>query len=352
MVTDPNRTEELAKAAWAERAARLRTVLFRGGPLILLLLLVAALAILSPHFLTAGNLLTVARQTAFVAILAVGQTFVIIRGGIDLSVAATAALSAVIVAVLVTEPVLFFGTSIGPLNPVLAVIIGLMVGALAGTWNGYIIARFGIPDFIATLGGMTLFRGLALLVTGGLPVPTFKIGAGAGGGLPDFILWAGQGSIFGIPFLLIAVLIIAITGGLILKFTAFGRSIYAVGGNREAARASGINVGRTTILIYAFSGLMAAIAGILLMGRLSSANALMGEGEELRSIASTVIGGTNLFGGEGGVFGTMIGAAILGVLGNGLNLLNVSPFWQRVVQGAVILLVVVLDQVRRNRLKR
>lgn len=350
MVTDP--TQDLARAAWAERAARLRAALFRSGPLIALLLLMAVLAMLSPHFLNADNLLTVARQTAFVAILAVGQTFVIIRGGIDLSVAATAALSACIVAVLMTEPVLFLGIPLGPMNPVLAVILGLMVGALAGTFNGLIIARFGIPDFIATLGAMTLFRGLALLVTGGLPVPTFRIGVGAGGGLPEFLLWAGSGHILGIPFLLIAVLVIAITGGLILKFTAFGRSIYAVGGNREAARASGINVGRTTILIYAFSGLMAAIGGILLMGRLSSANALMGEGEELRSIASTVIGGTNLFGGEGGVFGTMIGAAILGVLGNGLNLLGVSPFWQRVAQGVVIILVVVLDQWRRNRLRR
>lgn len=350
MVKDP--TQDLARAAWAERAARLRTVLFRSGPLIALLLLMAVLAMLSPHFLNADNLLTVVRQTAFVAILAVGQTFVIIRGGIDLSVAATAGLSASIVAVLMTEPVLFLGIPLGPMSPVLAILLGLMVGALAGTFNGFIIARFGIPDFIATLGAMTLFRGLALLVTGGLPVPTFRIGVGVGAGLPEFLLWAGSGHIFGIPFLLIAVLIVAITGGLILKFTVFGRSIYAVGGNREAARASGINVGRTTILIYAFSGLMAAIGGILLMGRLSSANALMGEGAELQSIASTVIGGTNLFGGEGGVFGTMIGALILGVLGNGLNLLNVSPFWQRVAQGVIIILVVVLDQWRRNRLRR
>jgi ribose transport system permease protein len=146
--------------------------------------------------------------------------------------------------------------------------------------------------------------------------------------------------------------LLGIVGWYVLRYTALGRSIYAVGGNRDAARVSGINVGRTKIYAYAFSGLMAATAGLVLTGRLNSANALMGDGEELRSIASVVIGGTNLFGGEGGVIGSLIGALIIGVLGNGLNLLDVSPFWQRIAQGLVIILVVIFDQWRRRRIRQ
>jgi ribose transport system permease protein len=147
-------------------------------------------------------------------------------------------------------------------------------------------------------------------------------------------------------------LLTVIAGWYILRYVALGRSIYAVGGNREAARVSGINVDKTKILVYIFSGLMAAIAGVVLAGRLNSANALMADGEELRSIAAVVIGGTNLFGGEGGVLGSLIGALTMGVLGNGLNLLNVSAFWQRVIQGVVIILVVIFDQWRRRRFAR
>jgi ribose transport system permease protein len=327
-------------AATEGRGARLRVLLFRSGPLIALLLLVLVLSLTAPYFLTLDNLLTVARQSSFVAILAIGQTVVIITGGIDLAVAALAALSACVAAVLMTEPISAFGLIIGPLHPVLAVIIALAVGTLAGASSGW---------FIATLGTMTLLRGVALLVTNGLPVPSFRSG---GAGLPQFLIYMGSGSVVGIPVSVVIAAVVALIGWGILRYTAFGRAVYAVGGNREAARISGIDVGRTKILAYGFSGLTAAIGGILLMGRLSSANALMGEGEELRSIASVVIGGTNLFGGEGGVIGSIIGALIIGVLGNGLNLLNVSPFWQRVAQGAVIILVVILDQWRRKRLSR
>jgi ribose transport system permease protein len=336
-------------AVTSTRASRLRVVLFRSGPLIALLLLVGVLSLIAPYFLTIDNLLTVARQSAFVAILAIGQTVVIITGGIDLAVAAIAALAACVAAVLMTEPIALFGISIGPLHPLLSIAVAIAVGVLVGALNGWIIATFGIPDFIATLGTMTLLRGVSLLVTDGLPVPSFRAG---GAGLPPFLIWVGSGDLFGIPVSVIVAAIVAAAGWFILRQTAFGRAVYAVGGNREAARVSGIHVGRTKILAYAFSGLTAAIGGIILMGRLSSANALMGDGEELRSIASVVIGGTNLFGGEGGVLGSVVGALIIGVLGNGLNLLDVSPFWQRVAQGAVIVLVVILDQWRRNRLSR
>ena len=336
--------------AW-QRWDDIQQLLFRGGPLIALLLLVLFLAFATPYFFTGGNLLNVARQSSFTAIVAIGQTFVIITGGIDLSVAAIAALSASVGTVLLTQPVEIAGMTFGPVHPVIGIAAALLVGLLAGMSNGWIIVRFKIPDFIATLGTMTVFRGIALLVTDGLPVPSFRA-AGEGAAIPQVLIWMGSGHLFGIPASALAAIVAACSGWYILRYTALGRSIYAVGGNRDAARVSGISVGRTKIYAYAFSGLMAAIAGLIMTGRLNSANALMAEGEELRSIASVVIGGTNLFGGEGGVFGSLIGALIIGVLGNGLNLLDVSPFWQRIAQGLVIILVVIFDQWRRRRIRQ
>ncbi|WP_421726133.1 ABC transporter permease [Bauldia sp.] len=336
--------------ATASRGDLVRQILLRGGPLIALAVLVAALSLVSPFFLTVDNIFNILRQSAFVAMLAIGQTFVILTGGIDLSVAAIAALAACVAAVLMTQPGEVFGIAYGPFNPVLAIVIGLAVGVIAGAFNGLIIARFGIPDFIATLGAMTLLRGLALLTTGGFPIPSFRAEGGLSS-LPDFLIWIGTGSVLGFPVSALIALIMAAVAWWVLRYTSFGRSVYAVGGNREAARISGISIGRVKIMVYAISGLCAGIAGLIMTGRLSSANALLGEGGELQSIASVVIGGTNLFGGEGGVLGSVIGALIIGVLNNGLNLLDVSPFWQRVVQGVVIILVVVLDQWRRNRMK-
>jgi len=335
----------------AEERINVQQMLFRGGPLIALLILVGFLAFASPYFFTVNNLLNVARQSSFTAILAVGQTVVIITGGIDLSVAAIAALSASVAAVVLTQPFEIAGVAIGPLPPVLGIGAGLLVGIAAGTLNGWVIARFRIPDFVATLGTMAVFRGVALLVTDGLPVPSFRA-ATTGATLPQGLIWLGSGSLLGIPAAAIVAILAGVIGWYILRYTNFGRSVYAVGGNRQAALVSGISIERTKILAYAFSGLMAAAAGLVMTGRLNSANALMAEGEELRSIASVVIGGTNLFGGEGGVVGSLLGALIIGVLGNGLNLLNVSPFWQRIAQGLVILLVVIFDQWRRRRLQQ
>lgn len=329
----------------------IQQALFRGGPLIALVLLVVFLSFATPYFFTGSNLLNVARQSSFTAIIAIGQTFVILTGGIDLSVAAIAALSASVGTVLLTQPVEIAGLSFGPLHPVAGIAVALAVGIVCGAVNGWIIVRFKIPDFIATLGTMTVFRGIALLVTDGLPVPSFRAAA-AGTSLPQAIIWVGSGHVFGIPASAVVALLLGVAGFYLLRYTALGRSIYAVGGNREAARVSGINVGRTKIWAYALSGLMAAIAGLVMTGRLNSANALMADGEELRSIASVVIGGTNLFGGEGGVVGSLIGALIIGVLGNGLNLLDVSPFWQRIAQGLVIILVVIFDQWRRRRIRQ
>lgn len=326
-----------------------RDIILRGGPLIALILLSTYLAFSTPYFLTVSNLTNVLRQSSITAILAVGQTLVIISAGIDLSVGAIAALAASVAAVLMTQQIHIAGLTIGPVNFWLGLPIALLVGILCGMLNGFIINRGRIPDFIATLGSMTMLRGIALLITGGLPVPSHLTATELKGYLPEPMIWLGGGDILGFPVPGLVAILTAIAGAFILRYTVLGRSVYAVGGNREASRVSGINIDRTKLAVYTICGLTAAIGGFVLAGRLNSANALMAEAENLNSIAAVVIGGTNLFGGEGGVTGSLIGALIMGVLANGLNLLNVSAFWQRVVQGAVIILVVIFDQWRRRR---
>lgn len=346
-------TQSAARPATARsgRAVeRLRRWLVQAGALLTLLLLAGYLTLATPYFLTTSNIANVARQTAMTAILATGQTFVILSAGIDLSVAAVAGLSASVATVLMTSRVEVLGVGIGPVPFGVGLGIALLVGMVAGLLNGLIITKGRIPDFIATLGMLATLRGVALLVTGGLPVPSHLTAIELKGYLPEPLIWMGAGEILGIPVAGIIALGVVILSWLILRYTALGRAVFAVGGNREAARVSGINIDRTKIAVYMLSGFFAALAGMIMTGRLNSANALMGEGEELRSIAATVIGGTNLFGGEGSVIGTLIGALIIGVLGNGLNLLNVSAFWQRVVQGLVIIVAVILDQWRRRRL--
>ncbi|MGD2104915.1 MAG: ABC transporter permease [Anaerolineae bacterium] len=328
----------------------IRRIVMRGGPFFGLILLVAYLSFATPHFLTVSNLVNISRQTAITAILGVGQTFVILSAGIDLSVGAVAALAASVSAVMMTQRMEFAGITVGPVNFWLGLPIALLVGTLAGMINGLVITRGRIPDFIATLGTLASLRGIALLVTGGLPVPSHLTATELKGYLPEQILWLGGGDILGLPVAGLVAVSTVVVGWFLLRYTALGRSIFAVGGNREAARVSGINVHGTKVAVYTLSGLLAATAGVVLAGRLNSANALMAEGEELNSIAAVVIGGTNLFGGEGGVAGSLIGALIMGVLANGLNLLNVGAFWQRVVRGLVIVLVVIFDQWRRRRL--
>jgi ribose transport system permease protein len=317
-----------------------KKILISGGPIIALLFLCIYLSFASPYFFTVGNLMNITRQSSINAILAIGQTMVIISAGIDLSVGAVLALSASISAVAMSYWGLNFGFSI---------FLGLIVGTLIGCINGIIITKGRIPDFVATLGVMTTARGIALILTGGLPVPSHFTATALKGYLPLGLIWLGSGDIFGIPVPALIVVAVTILGWIILNHTTLGRAIYAVGGNSEAAKTSGINVEGTKIIAYSIMGLLAAVAGIVLTGRLNSANALMAEGAEMQSIAAVVIGGTNLFGGQGGVVGTLIGAIIMGVLGNGLNLLNVSAFWQRVIMGLIIIVVVVFDQWRRRR---
>ncbi|MGB9662160.1 MAG: ABC transporter permease, partial [Moorellaceae bacterium] len=199
--------------------------------------------------------------------------------------------------------------------------------------------RYLLKFYTATLGALSAYKGLALIVTDGLPIA----------GIPPLIVWLGSGDVLGIPVVTVGAAVVAVIGWFLLTHTTFGRAVLAMGGNQEAARVSGINLTRTKILVYCFAGLCAGIASIFMVGRLNSANALMGTGLELSSIAAAVIGGTNLLGGEGSIGGTILGVVTMGVLANGLDLLNISAFWQQVVLGLVIVAVVVFDQWRRRR---
>jgi ribose/xylose/arabinose/galactoside ABC-type transport system permease subunit len=327
----------------------LRELISRLGPVIALVLLGIYLSLASPHFLKTDNMVNITRQSSVTAILAVGQTLVILTSGIDLSVGAIAAISASAASVLMTQRIVFLGMAIGPMGFLPGLLVALVIGALAGALNGLIITKGRIPDFIATLGTLTIFQGIALLITGGLPVPSHLTATDLKGRLPPQMIWMGAGDIMGIPIAGLIAVLIVVLGWLLLRYTVLGRSLFAVGGNKEAARVSGISIDKTKIITYLLSGLIAAVAGFVLAGRLNSANALMAGEENLRSVAAVVIGGTNLFGGEGSVFGSLIGAVLMGELANGLNLLNVSAFWQRIVQGFVIIVVVMFDQWRRRR---
>jgi ribose transport system permease protein len=297
------------------------------------LILIIFLAIVSPQFFSVSNFSNIARQSSAMGILAIGQTLVIIMAGIDLSVGSIMALSGCLIAVSSTQ----WGVS-----PFLAILLGVAGGVAVGMMNGAIITKAKIQDFIATLGALTTIAGLALLVTNGLPIS----------GIPKAVLSLGSGRIAGVPVELIVFLLVAFMGWIILNYTTLGRDTLAIGGNMEAARVSGIKVDFTKIIVYSFSGFCAAIASIVMIGRLNSANALMGGGMELLAIAAVVLGGTSLAGGAGGIGGTIIGVFTMGILSNGLDLLNISAFWQKVILGLVIIGVVTLDTWRRRRVQK
>jgi ribose transport system permease protein len=313
----------------------------RGGAVIILAGLLVGFSIASSDFLTVDNLLNILRQYSVPMILAVGQTLVIVSRGIDLSVAAVAALSGSLMGVAFAHW--------GWPEP-LALALGLAAGFGVGAFNGFVITRWNVPDFIATLGTFTAVRGIALLITDGQPVPEFSKSEGRS--VPDSVTTLGSDGIGKFPLIALVALACVLIGALILARTRLGRAAYAIGGNPEAARVSGIRVERSKVWIYIISGLLAAIAGFMLTGRQGSANALMGDGMELQSIAAVVIGGTNLFGGEGSVSGTVIGILVIGVLSNGLAIVGVAEFWQRVVNGLIIVAVVALDQWRRRAARR
>lgn len=288
-----------------------------------LLLLCALLSVLSPHFLTVSNLLNVAEQTAINAVVAVGMTFVIVSGGIDLSVGSMVALSGVVMASALRAE--------WPVPAALAA--GLLVGTACGLLNGLLVTKGRLPPFIATLGLMSVARGAALVYTEGRPI------SGFGAGFRSL----ATGRVLEIPVPVLYTALVYVVGYVLLTRTRFGRYVYAIGGNEEATRLSGVAVGFHKTMVYALSGATAALAAVLLTARLNSAQPIAGMMYELDAIAATVIGGTSLLGGEGSLGGTLVGALIMGVLRNGLNLLGVSSFLQQIVIGVVIIAAVVVD---------
>ncbi|MFF5253819.1 substrate-binding domain-containing protein [Streptomyces leeuwenhoekii] len=306
----------------------LRRLLLDNGALTALVVLVIAMSALSGDFLTADNLLNVGVQAAVTAILAFGVTFVIVSAGIDLSVGSVAALSATVLAWSATEA----GVPVA-----LAVVLAVVTGVVCGLVNGFLVSYGKLPPFIATLAMLSVGRGLSLVISQGSPIA-----------FPDSVSHLGDTLGGWLPVPVLVMVVMGLITALVLGRTYIGRSMYAIGGNEEAARLSGLRVKRQKLAIYALSGLFAAAAGIVLAARLSSAQPQAAQGYELDAIAAVVIGGASLAGGTGKASGTLIGALILAVLRNGLNLLSVSAFWQQVVIGVVIALAVLLDTVRRK----
>ncbi|WP_329554790.1 ABC transporter permease/substrate-binding protein [Streptomyces sp. NBC_00696] len=321
-------TDTLKSTTGASGASGIRRLLLDNGALTALFVLVIAMSALSGDFLTTDNLLNVGVQAAVTAILAFGVTFVIVSAGIDLSVGSVAALSATVLAWSATQ----HGVPV-----VLAVILAIATGIAAGLVNGFLIAYGKLPPFIATLAMLSVARGLSLVISQGSPIA-----------FPDSVSHLGDTLGGWLPVPVLVMIAMGLIAAFILGRTYIGRSMYAIGGNEEAARLSGLRVSKQKLAIYALSGVFAAAAGIVLASRLSSAQPQAADGYELDAIAAVVIGGASLAGGTGKASGTLIGALILAVLRNGLNLLSVSAFWQQVVIGVVIALAVLLDTVRRK----
>lgn len=310
---------------------RISELLRKGSPVLIFLVLFIVMSICSPNFLKWSSMMNIIRQSAVLGILAVGQGLVIMAGGIDLSVGAMMALGGCVMAVSQTQ----WG-----LHPVLAVLLGIALSTLIGVINGFLTTKVGLFDFIATLGTMTVANGLALIVTGGLPIS----------GMPEGMTKiGGKAMANGLPFSVFVLLIVLVIGWILLEKTTFGRNVLAIGGNKEAARVSGIKVDKVKILANALSGLFAGIAGFVIIGRLNSANALMGTGYELNAIAAVVIGGTSVNGGEGSMTGTLIGVLTMGTLSCGMDLLGFSAAWQKIILGFVIVGVVTMDNFRRRK---
>lgn len=320
----PDRTRR-ADSLWNFLATHGRQFGTLSGLIVLCLTLWA----LTPHFLTVSNLLNIAQQTTLTAIVAVGMTFVIITAGIDLSVGSSLAFSGVIMASLLQRN-----------TPVtVSIIAGLGAGAFCGLLNGVLITLGKLPPFIATLGMMSIARGAALVFTEGRPISGFSEG----------FRWIATGQFLYIPIPVIIMLAVFLAAHLLLTNTKLGRYSYAIGGAEEAAVLSGVNVKLYKTMVYALCGGLSGLSAVLLTARLNSAQPIAGMNYELDAIAATVVGGTSLTGGEGTIYGTLIGALIIGVLRNGLNLLDISSFLQQIVIGAVIIVAVLLDMALKSR---
>lgn len=305
-------------------------LLARLAPLGALVLLFLVMALFVPGFFSINNLTNVTRQVSINAIIASGMTLVIITAGIDLSVGSLVALAGCVAMIALNRTD----------SDVIGVLAGIAIGGLAGAFNGGLVAYARLPAFVVTLGGLTIFRGIALTITEGQPIIRFE---GA-------YKWLGQGFMLGVPVPVWIMIVVVLATHIVLKRTTLGAHFFAVGGNETAARLSGVRVERVKFWAYTLCGLLTGLAGMVLMARLSSAQPASGEMFELDAIAAVVLGGTSLSGGRGTVWGTLVGALIIGILNNSLNLLGVPSFYQLVAKGVIILLAVFVDQWLRQRL--
>jgi ribose/xylose/arabinose/galactoside ABC-type transport system permease subunit len=294
-----------------------------------LLLLIVIVGVVNPVFFNVDNIINVLRQSSFTFIIGVAMTFVLVGGGLDLSVGSVLALGGVIsgLALLAGVPIW------------IAVALGVLAGVVVGLFNGIVVAMFKIPSLIVTLGMMYFARGVVQVLTRGNPVYP----------LPEAFNFLGQGFIAGVPVVVIAAAVLGIFGHVVLTQTAYGRSVFALGGNRETARLSGINVQRVTIWVYVVCGAASGLTGVLTAARLASALSNAGSGMELQVIAGCIIGGTSMFGGSGSILGTLIGVAFMNIIANGMVLMKISVYYQSMVIGAIIILAVGIDQYNRKR---
>jgi inositol transport system permease protein len=318
----------------AKRGTDIVIILERFGVFIFLLLLIVFFAAQNIRFVSARNVTNILTEVSIYAILGVGMTFVILTGGVDLAVGSLLAFSAMCGAYVITALGGDFTASW-----FLAIVISCAVGLIVGYLQGKIVTAFNVPPFIVTLGGLTIWRGATLIINDGGPISGFNAG----------YRWWGRGALAAIPVPVLVSILVALVGYITLRYTRYGRQIYAVGGNPEAARLSGLNTKSILTSVYAISGFCSGLAGFLLSARLGSAEAVAGIGYELRAIASVVIGGTSLFGGMGGVGGTVIGALLIGVLINGLVMINVSAYYQQIIIGLIIILAVGFDTYAKSR---
>lgn len=317
--------QQLAKARARARIDLLLNLTLLG----ILLLMCIALSLSTRSFLTANNITNLLRQGAMTAIIAMGQTFVIITAGIDLSVGAVVGFTSVIVAWLLTHDFPIWA----------AVPLTLAVGAAIGSFHAFGVTKLGLPPFIMTLATMTALRGIGLLITNGATIS----------GLPDDFTNLSRDSFLGIPFLFWMVVLVAVPSYVFLQHSRWGRYLFAIGSNPEAARLSGVKVRRMLYVAFILSATCAAFVGVLLAARIGIGNATQGEGWELQSIASSVIGGTSLFGAVGSIQGPLLGAFLIATINNGANLLNVNSFWQLVITGGLIIVIVYFDGLRRKK---
>ncbi|MBG1247196.1 ABC transporter permease [Burkholderia pseudomallei] len=321
----PARATGPARATHALAALRRSTTFY---PLVGLVAVCVAMVFASDSFLSAANLENVLRQVSINAIIGVGMTCVILTGGIDLSVGSVMALSGTLAA----------GLLVAGANGAAALAAGIGVGVALGAANGLFVAFAGMPPIIVTLATMGIARGLALIYTGGYPID----------GLPDWIRFFGSGKVLGVQMPVLTMLAVYALAWLMLERMPFGRYVYAIGGNEHATRLSGVRVSRVKLAVYTFAGLTSALAALVLTGRLMSGQPNAGGGFELDAIAAVVMGGTSIAGGRGSIVGTLVGALLLGVLNNGLNMIGVNPYVQNVIKGAIILLAIYIGRERRT----